>query len=105
MVTMVRLADLSRWLGSRVSYRQLDYWARTGRLRLGAHATPGSGRLRLLTASQAAAVIDLVELLEQAARVESRVASGEYFADRVAFWRSQPDDVVLARIQQGAPTP
>lgn len=99
MVNMIRLADLSRWLGQRVSYRQLDYWARSGRLRLGAHSAPGSGRRRLLTAAQAAAIVDVVELLERAARIES----GEYFADRVAFWRSQPDDAVLTRIHQGAP--
>ena len=77
------LAALARELRGRVSYRQLDYWARNGRIKL-ADSCSGQGEVRRVTEAERLAIIDLVEYLEQLQRVQASIASGEFFAKLLA---------------------
>lgn len=82
---LTTLGALARRLSGRVTYRQLDHWVRaTPMVNLGHRNHPGSGRHRLLTAAEAAALEDLVNTLYD-------INSGAFFRARLAHHRTHGD--------------
>lgn len=66
-----------------VSYRQLDYWLRTGWITIG-DDTPGSGFRRGFTHEQALAIVRLVARYTAARREIAKIRSG-------VAWREEFD--------------
>ena len=85
--TLMSAAALS---GNRVSYRQLDYWATTGRIDLGTR-NPGTGNWRVLDAAELAAVLDVIVETERINDAVDRLRSGDFFRERLAFHAEHPD--------------
>ena len=70
--------DMLRELDGRVSYRQLDYWARTGAITL-RHGAEGSGSRRMVMPDERLAIFALVEHYEMVQADLERLRSGELF--------------------------
>jgi hypothetical protein len=78
---MIRLTALLDDLS--LTYRQLDYWIRTGRITLENPAS-GSGSRRWLTVAEANAIAALADEVAELRRRDAAVRSGQFFADRLA---------------------
>lgn len=72
--------EVMRLLDGRISYRQLDYWIRSGWVTLADVKRPGSGRHRQFTPIEVAALVDFVALYEQLRVVSTCVSDGTAFA-------------------------
>lgn len=61
-----------------MSYRQIDYWIRTGRIQT-ARPKPGSGRRRMFTEPEKQAIAALAERVKLIKWMEADVRSGEFY--------------------------
>lgn len=74
------LPDVARRVG--ITYRQADYWLRTGRYHLDTDAT-GSGHYRRVHPAEAAALADLVERIRLLERIRTEIDTGTYYTRRL----------------------
>jgi len=65
--------------GGRITYRQLDYWIRTGAVTLGDRER-GSGRHRVFTPAEVAALVDLVDAYEMHRDMSALFRDGSLWA-------------------------
>lgn len=70
-------------LAGKATYRQIDYWIRTGRLKIVGQSR-GSGDPRRLLPAEFAAIVEYVDLLTEAEAAVQRLRSGDIFLDLVA---------------------
>jgi hypothetical protein len=59
-----------------VTYRQLDYWLRTGAITLRSDALPGSGHSRSFTAEEVQRLIEVSAMVRSAQEILREFASG-----------------------------
>lgn len=64
----------------RITYRQVDYWIRSGRITIG-DTTRGSGSRRTFTRVEVAALIAYVDVCERHALLRAQLASGQVWRE------------------------
>jgi hypothetical protein len=77
-------AEVLEVCGGRITYRQLDYWLRTGKITCEL-LYPGSGGLRGFSSDDVRCLLMLLEQLEWAKMIISSVDSGD-------LWRSLKEE-------------
>lgn len=73
-------------LDGRISYRQLDWWIRTGRIQID-DQRHGSGHHRTFTPVEVAALLDYVDLHERVAELLALMANGTAYAQMLTRHR------------------
>ena len=63
-----------------LSYRQLDWWVRTGKIEVSFNGTPGSGRPRRWTLAEVRRLQHMVTAYDEARETLAALRSGELWA-------------------------
>lgn len=71
-------------LDGRISYRQLDYWLRTGKITI-RHDSNSQGNPRRFTQREVDAIRACLDQVDQARYVLAAFDAGRMFADAIAF--------------------
>jgi hypothetical protein len=73
---MMTTHEVIAQLGGRITYRQLDYWIRTGAITIGDTRNPGSGNRRRFSPVEVAALNDFVDMYERVREASDLIADG-----------------------------
>jgi hypothetical protein len=73
---MLKTPDALRAVGNRITYRQLDYWIRTGAITIGDGRRPGSGNRRTFTPAEIRALVEFVNAYEMHSDMTRLFADG-----------------------------
>lgn len=77
---MMTTRDALAAVDNRVTYRQVDYWLRTRRIRL-ADESHGSGNRRVWTPAEVAALAEFVNVIETHRAMTEMLGDGSVWAD------------------------
>jgi hypothetical protein len=72
------------------SYRQLDYWIRTGKVELSSESSPGSGRARVVSEVEAVGVRAVADAYRRAREIIAEIDSGLTFRHAVEEASADP---------------
>lgn len=73
-------SEVIRLLDNRLSYRQLDYWVRTGRISPSIRDALGTGDRRVWSPSDVRALAEILEILDRHKRELAELSSGTLWA-------------------------